>query len=84
MRLPWVRLGEIFQSDMVNTAQFPVGFTDGEAKGYGNGCGRISSNKLMLFVNIDWEVHFIDSTVVRAHQHAAGAKKGDQKCKLWD
>lgn len=34
--------------------------------------------------NIDWEVHFIDSTVVRAHQHAAGAKKGDHKCKLWD
>ena len=25
---------------------------------------------------IDWEVHFIDSTVVRAHQHAAGAKRG--------
>jgi len=34
--------------------------------------------------NIDWEVHFVDSTVIRAHQHAAGAKKGDQKCKLWD
>lgn len=25
---------------------------------------------------IDWEVPFIHSTVVRAHQHAAGAKKG--------
>ncbi len=25
---------------------------------------------------IDWEVHFVDSTVVRAHQHAAGAKGG--------
>ena len=25
---------------------------------------------------IDWEVHFADSTVVRAHQHAAGAKGG--------
>jgi transposase len=24
---------------------------------------------------IDWEVHFLDGTVVRAHQHAAGAKK---------
>lgn len=33
---------------------------------------------------IDWEVHFVDSTVVRAHQHAAGAKGGSQKCKLWD
>ena len=28
---------------------------------------------------IDWTVHFVDGTVVRAHQHAAGAprKKGD-------
>ena len=25
---------------------------------------------------IDWEVHFVDGTVVRAHQHAAGAKAG--------
>jgi hypothetical protein len=25
--------------------------------------------------NVDWEVHFIDTTTVRAHQHAAGAKK---------
>lgn len=24
---------------------------------------------------IDWEVHMVDGTVVRAHQHAAGAKK---------
>lgn len=25
--------------------------------------------------NVDWEVHFIGFTTVRAHQHAAGAKK---------
>lgn len=24
---------------------------------------------------IDWEIHMLDGTVVRAHQHAAGAKK---------
>ncbi len=23
---------------------------------------------------VEWEIHFIDSTIVRAHQHAAGAK----------
>lgn len=34
--------------------------------------------------NIDWEVSFVDSTIVRAHQHAAGAKGGSQKPKLWD
>jgi transposase len=28
--------------------------------------------------NVDWEIHFIDSTTVRAHQHAAGAKKAAQ------
>jgi transposase len=25
---------------------------------------------------LDWDVQFIDSTIIRAHQHAAGAKKG--------
>jgi hypothetical protein len=33
---------------------------------------------------IDWEVHFADGTMVRAHQHAAGAKGGTHKHKLWD
>ena len=31
---------------------------------------------------IDWEVHFVDATIVRAHQHAAGAKRGSEKPKL--
>jgi transposase len=25
---------------------------------------------------VEWEIHFLDSTSVRAHQHAAGAKGG--------
>jgi transposase len=28
---------------------------------------------------VDWEVQFVDSSVIRAHQHAAGAKGGRQK-----
>ena len=28
---------------------------------------------------LDWELHQVDATVVRAHQHAAGAKKGTQR-----
>jgi transposase len=28
--------------------------------------------------DLDWTIHFVDSTVVRAHQHAAGAKGGAQ------
>lgn len=27
---------------------------------------------------IDWYVHYVDSTVARAHQHAAGAKGGSK------
>ncbi len=30
---------------------------------------------------LDWTIHFVDSTIVRAHQHAAGAKRGTQKLK---
>ncbi len=28
---------------------------------------------------LDWTLHFVDSTVVRAHQHAAGAKGGTRQ-----
>src|SRR5829696_9007533 len=28
---------------------------------------------------LDWSLHFVDSTVVRAHQHAAGAKRGTRR-----
>lgn len=28
---------------------------------------------------VDWEMHCVDSTVIRAHQHAAGGKKGLQE-----
>ena len=30
---------------------------------------------------LDWETHHVDATVMRAHQHAAGAKKGTQQRK---
>ena len=32
---------------------------------------------------IDWELHFVDGTVIRAHQHAAGAKGGTRRRKRW-
>lgn len=28
---------------------------------------------------IDWDLHFVDATVVRAHQHAAGARRDGEK-----
>src|SRR2546429_6211082 len=27
-------------------------------------------------VALDWDVHYVDGTIIRAHQHAAGAHKG--------
>ena len=30
---------------------------------------------------INWDIHDIDGTMIRAHQHAAGAKKGPQRPK---
>jgi transposase len=34
--------------------------------------------------DVDWSLHFVDSTVVRAHRHAAGAKGGIQQPRPWD
>src|SRR5687767_9573776 len=28
---------------------------------------------------LDWAIHYVDGTVIRAHQHAAGAKGGTQR-----
>src|SRR5947199_9703940 len=32
---------------------------------------------------VDWSVHFVDGTVIRAQQDAAGAKGGTQKRSRW-
>jgi len=31
--------------------------------------------------HLDWTIHFVDGSVIRAHQHAAGAKGGTQQRK---
>src|SRR6266545_3718754 len=33
--------------------------------------------------HLDWTLHFVDGAVIRAHQHAAGAKGGTQHRKRW-
>ncbi len=30
---------------------------------------------------LDWDIQYVDATIVRAHQHAAGAKKGTHRRK---
>ncbi len=32
---------------------------------------------------LDWETPYVDGTVIRAHQHAAGAKGGTRRPKPW-
>jgi transposase len=32
---------------------------------------------------LDWTVHFVDGTVIRAHQHAAGAMGGTLRPRRW-
>ena len=32
---------------------------------------------------VDWGVHFVDGSVIRAHQHAAGARGGRRKPRRW-
>ena len=32
---------------------------------------------------VDWEAQFVDSSVIRAHQHAAGARGGTRKPRRW-
>ena len=32
---------------------------------------------------LDWSLHFMDGTVIRAHQHAAGAKGGPRRRRPW-
>ncbi len=32
---------------------------------------------------LDWDKHFVDGSIVRAHQHAAGAKGGTPQPKRW-
>jgi transposase len=34
-----------------------------------------------LLGELDWEIHFVDGSIVRAHQHAAGAKKAPPRLK---
>lgn len=32
---------------------------------------------------LDWDQHYVDATIIRAHQHAAGAKGGNRRLKRW-
>lgn len=79
-----VRRGEIFQSAMANTVQLRARFYRWRTIGLWQLLWENLMQQADVVGDIDWEVQFVDSTIVRAHQHAAGAKGGSQKSKLWD
>lgn len=79
-----VRRGETFQNAMVSTAQSKRRFYRWRSEGLWQRMWENLMQQADTEGNIDWEVSFVDSTIVRAHQHAAGAKGGNQKFRLWD
>jgi transposase len=79
-----VRRGETFQNVMACHSTISSRFYRWRAEGLWQQMCENLIQQADAVGDIDWEVHFIDSTVVRAHQHAAGAKGGIQKSRLWD
>lgn len=77
-----MRRGGIYPTVMEFTARFQADSTDGEKLSIWDDILA----KLQMIADwegkIDWEVHMGDSTVVRGHQHAAGAKGGKKTKRL--
>jgi transposase len=65
-----VRRGEISQSVMVTIAQLKRRFYRWRIAGLWQNIWESLMQQADLEGNIDWEVNFVDSTIVRAHQHA--------------
>ena len=70
--VPWRDLPERFGSWRRCTP------ASGAGSGRGLGPGVLSALQAEADAagDLDWALHFVDGTMVRAHQHAAGAKKG--------
>ena len=58
---------------------WPQGFTDGKKLESPNQILEHLQARADEQGKLDWEVHYVDGTVIRAHQHASGGKKGAQK-----
>ena len=68
--------GGICPSALVLGPPWPAVSTGGGGRVCGTGFWLRCSGKLMPSVRLIGEVHYVDGTSVRAHQHAAGAKRG--------
>ncbi len=69
--------GETYQSDMVVGQQLLAALSDGARGAFGNASWRCYNNKPMLETNWTGKCIMLKRSVIRAHQHAAGAQGGD-------
>jgi transposase len=65
---------------MVSTAQLRARFYRWRTEGLWQRMWENLMQQADLEGNIDWEVSFVDSTIVRAHQHFSGARGGGASC----
>jgi hypothetical protein len=69
--------GETYQSDTVVGQQLLAAFTDGATASVWQRIIEALQQQADARGQLDWKVHHVDSSVIRAHQHAAGAKGGE-------
>ncbi|WP_366514313.1 transposase [Moorena sp. SIO3I6] len=61
------------------TESAPNGFIGGKKLGRASKLSENLQARADLDGKLNWQVHYVDGTVIRAHQHAAGGKKGVKK-----
>ncbi len=72
-----VRRGTICPNVMGHVVRYPCRFYRWRAQGIWQEILNRLQQTADAANQIDWEVNFKGSTIVRAHQHAAGAKRGN-------
>jgi hypothetical protein len=68
-----VRPGVTCRGATVRWERYRAGSTAGARAGFGSACCRRCKPRRRG--EIDWDLHFVDATIVCAHQHAAGARR---------
>lgn len=70
-----VRRGVTYRSAMGLGQPLPGGFTTGRKIGVWQQVLTALQAKADAEGKLNWDIHFVDGSVIRAHQHAAGAKR---------
>ncbi|NEO40094.1 MAG: transposase [Moorea sp. SIOASIH] len=64
---------------IINGSSAPNGFIGGKKLGRASKLSENLQARADEDGKLNWQVHYVDGTVIRAHQHAAGGKKGVKK-----